>query len=172
MLRQDPAERPASLEAVKNEIIARGRTFVEKQHLDRLKSAVVPVTEVDDPLITDPPHLVDAHWDAGSLTLKLSRTVNQQWVWALQHMGTYHAVSGKDPVAFAVSGDPATIGAQPTQVQEIVNAFKSWLPVVNRLYADRAAGQLRQAADSETKRLQAAISAAELQEQVNRSISI
>ena len=120
MLSQSPEERFASIEEVKQQLIGRKNEFVLRQHLSELKETVVPVTEIDDPLIADPPRLVNYDWDNGTLTLFLSCPVNNEWVWALQNMGGYRSLSSKRPEDFFLSGDKAVTTALENEVQQIL----------------------------------------------------
>ena len=89
MLRQSPSARPQSIEVIKRELIGRKQEFVTRQRISELKATVVPVTDLDDPLIADPPRLVDFDWDQGTLTLFFQRPVNPKWIQALNNMGGY-----------------------------------------------------------------------------------
>jgi eukaryotic-like serine/threonine-protein kinase len=133
MLRQDPSGRPQTIEHVKNQLIARGHEFVEKQRLDALKRTVISTKEITDPLISDPLRLVGADWDRGNLTLTFSQPVNQNWIWALHHMGNYSSVVGKGPENFRFSGNTAIIAARTGEVQPIIDHFKNWLPRTNEV---------------------------------------
>ncbi len=137
MLRQSPGDRPSSIEEVKNQLISHQNEFVTYQRITELKEAVVPVTDIDDPLVIDPPRLARIDWDQGVLTLILHRPVNAGWKWALHNMGSHSSLMGKGPERFSVSEDKVTIDAQEREVQEVINYFKSWLPQVNRVYEER-----------------------------------
>lgn len=65
MLHQSAEERPESIEMVKNQLIGRKQEFVTRQRISDLKQTVVPVTDLDDPLIADPPHLVNFDYEQG-----------------------------------------------------------------------------------------------------------
>lgn len=172
MLRQDPSSRPPTIAHIKNHLIARGNEFVEKQRLDSLRRTVVATKEVVDPLISDPPQLVDAHWDGTNLTLKLSQSINPTWVWALQHMDGYSSVYAKDPVSFRCSGDTAVVEARENEVQPIIDYFKRWLPKANSVYENRVYNDARRAEEEERQRLQREISSADLRSKVNANIRI
>jgi serine/threonine protein kinase len=172
MLRQDPGHRPAKIEAVKHQLIARDSDFVEKQRLDALRRTVVPSKEVSDPLISDPPRLLDAKWNGTHVILILSRPINQMWIWCLQNMGSFTSVLGKEPERFEISGNKATIAAREIEIQDVVDYFKGWLPRVNSLYAENALNEARRAEEQERKWLKDEITAADLRARVNASIRI
>jgi hypothetical protein len=172
MLAQQPDDRPSSIEVVKAELIARGQAFIERQKLDDLRQTVIPTREVSHPLIENPPTLVSAHWDDGVLTLKLSQPVNQDWVWCLQHMGGYQSMARQPPEAFSFRGNEARVQASASDSQHVINHFKCWLPVANRVYEDRVRKAGQEKEERERADLRAQIAAAEETERINRELRI
>jgi serine/threonine protein kinase len=172
MLRQNPSGRPQTIEDVKSQLIARGHEFVEKQRLDALKRTVISTKEITDPLISDPLRLVGADWDRGNLTLTFSQPVNQNWIWALHHMGNYSSVAGKGPENFRFSGNTAIIAARTGEVQPIIDHFKNWLPRTNEVYANKVRADANRAEQKERERLRKEIAEAEIRASVNKSIQI
>ena len=134
MLRQNPNERTSTIERVKQELSVRGSEFITRQRISELKQTVVPVTDLDDPLVAVQPHLTSFDWERGKLTLILNAPVNPKWIQALQNMGNYSAVWGKGPATFHFAGNRAIIAAQEHEVQDIIDHFKAWLPQANRVY--------------------------------------
>jgi serine/threonine protein kinase len=134
MLKQSPEERPAQIEDIKKQLIARKNEFVTQQKISSLKKTVIPVTEIDDPLIADPPKLVEFDWNRGILTLILNQAVNSKWIWALQNMGNHTSLLNKGPESFTFSGNKATINADEDEIQDAINYFKNWLPRANQVY--------------------------------------
>jgi serine/threonine protein kinase len=151
MIRQSQGERPDSIDEIKQQLIGRKNEFINRQRLDSLKQTVISINEVDDPLILDPIHLVNFDWENGLLTLVLSRSVNQTWIWALHHMGGFTSMMGKGPEAFTVSINKAQINAKEYEVQQIIDYFKSWLPRVNEVYKDK---KLQEHEEAERKLLE------------------
>ena len=96
------------------------------------------VTDPDDPLINDPPRLVDFDYVHGVLLLYLHRPVNTKWIFAFENMGisggTYRFIHGKEPDRFSVSDEIVRIAAREDEVQLIIDLFKEWLPIANRVY--------------------------------------
>lgn len=132
MLRQGPQERPDSINAVKMEIQRRQADVVSLQKLSKIDGAVIKSAEIDEPLAEVPPRLVDYDWNNGQLELILDRTVNQQWVNALQNMGAYKSLMGKGPDRFFFRGNRAVIQATEHEVQQLIDYFKEWLPAGTR----------------------------------------
>ena len=128
LLRQDPSERPQSVAAVKQLIQRYNAEAVSQQRLSAISQTVIPATEVDDPLATAPPKVVDADWADNTLTLSLDRQISQGWVQALRNMGSYSSVWGKGPEAFRFIGNKAIVHASENEVQQVVDHFKNWLP--------------------------------------------
>jgi len=172
MLSQSPEDRFSSIEEIKQQLIGRRNEFISRQHLSELKETVIPVTEIDDPLIADPPHLVNFNWDRGTLTLYLSCPVNNEWVWALNNMGSYGSLFGKGPKDFSVSGDKAVITASENEVQEIIDFFKSWLPKANQVYKNRVKQEKEQEEEAKRKELERKIKEQEARQRVLKNTKI
>ena len=153
MIQQDPANRLACVDAVKRAFVARSQDFVTRQRLSQLQNAVIPVGDEDDPLALDPPRVQDFDWQNGQLTLILTRPVNPEWVQALLNMGSHTAVWGKGPETFTFTGTQATVSADASDVQRIIDYFRGWLPPATQVYRDRRQRQRREAAEHERARL-------------------
>jgi serine/threonine protein kinase len=134
MIRQSPNDRPDSIDVVKQELLARKNEFVQRQQLSQLRNTVIPLTEIDDPLILDPLKIIDHDWGNNILTLTLNHSVNDKWVWALYNMGDYTYRQGIQPRNFSFNGNQAKIPAQEADVQECINYLKSWIPIAALVY--------------------------------------
>ena len=173
MLRQSAEERPASIEMVKQQLIGRGQEFVTRQRLSELKQMVVPVTDLDDPLIIDPPQLADFDYQQGVLILYLKRSVNDKWISALRNMrSSYSYVMYKGPEQFSVSGDIARIPAAENEVQQIIDNFKAWLPIANHEYEQMIRTEQREEQERQRKQLQKEIEELERRQRILRNIKI
>lgn len=172
MMLRSLQERIQSIEAIKNQLIGRRQDFITWQHISELKNTVVPVTDIDDPLIADPPRLVNVDWNAGKLMLFFQRPINDKWIWALNNMGGHTAIAGKGPENFSFSGNKATISARDSQVQAIVDYFKGWLLQANRVYERRI--QQENEAEEKKKRqdIQKKIEEQEARQRVLKSVKI
>jgi hypothetical protein len=137
MIRQNPSERPDSIDAIKRELIGRRITFVERQELSRLKQRVIPTTEVDDPIVADPIRIVGVGWDGGVLSLKLNQVPHPQWVQAIK-FGAYgrSSLMGKGPEAFDFRGDTASVSVRSQDAQRMIDYFKTWLPSAHEIYVN------------------------------------
>ena len=172
MLSQSVEERTNSIADVKRQLIGRGVEFASLQLLSELKQTVVPVTDIDDPLINDPPYLLEYDYKRKVLILYLSRPVNDKWILALRNMGTFESVMGKRPEQFGVTRDTATIQADKQDVQQIIDHFKAWLPIANRKYEQMIRSELREEEERQRKELQMEIEELERQKRVRASVRI
>jgi serine/threonine protein kinase len=172
MIRQSPRDRIGSIEKIKNQLIGRKNEFISRQRISELKDTVVPVTELDDPLIADPPRLVNIDWNHDTLTLFFQRPVNDKWVWALQNMGSHTSLRGKGPEAFHIGGDKAVIVAHENEVQQIIDYFNGWLPQVNRVYEQRIRREKEEAEEKQRKELERQIAEQEARQRVLKNIKL
>ncbi len=157
MLRQSPADRPGSIDEIKRQLLSHQDVFVSRQRLSALKETVVPVTDLDDPLILDPPRIVNFDWGKGVLTLIFQRTMNEKWLYALMNMGGHTAVTGKGPNNFQYSGNKAVIRAEEHELQNIINYFKAWLPQAQRVYEGNLRREKREFEERQRQQLKAQI---------------
>ena len=134
MIRQIPGDRPNSISDVKQILKIRGADYISEQQLSKLKSIVIPASEIDDPLVVTPLKITGFDWSNGLLTLILSQPVNQKWRSALLNMGSYTSLQGGGPERFEFKGNQALIRSEERSVQDIINYFKSWIPLATRKY--------------------------------------
>jgi len=172
ILRQSPEDRPPTIEAIKIQLKAQKNEFITRQRISELRQTVIPETEVDDPLIIDPPRLKDFDWDRGNLTLILSQPINSTWINALQKMGSHRSLLGKGPERFSFSGNKARINAREDEVQEIINYFKTWLPNANRVYEQMILRKKQEAEERERQELQRQIEEEEARKRVLEKVKI
>jgi serine/threonine protein kinase len=136
MLRQDPRERPPSIDILKRQIQIQRENAVSLQKISRIDQTVVRASDIDDPIVANGLKLVGGKWDNGMLRLQLSQPANPKWIHALRNMGNYTSMMGKGPESFAFAGSEASIGAHEHEIESIVNFFKNWLPMATRVYED------------------------------------
>lgn len=164
MLRQAPSDRPNSIADVKGLVQRYQAEAVSLQKLSQIDGTVIKSAQVDEPLAEVPPKLINADWDGTTLTLKLDKPVNREWINALFNMGSYSSVYGKPPQIFTFDGDQASVPALEHEVQPLIDHFKSWLPLATfklketlerraSLHEAQRKDQLRQEREAEEKRL-------------------
>lgn len=136
MVKQDPRARFQSIDAVKQELEVRGKEFIARQQLDKLKNTVVRIDEITDPLVTDPITLTGIDYRAGELILHLSKSVTERWVEAFRNGGAW--TTAAPPEAFRFSRDKVYIQiAHPNYAKEIVKWFQSrYLPNATERYKE------------------------------------
>jgi serine/threonine protein kinase len=172
LLRQNPAERPTSIQAIKQQIQRYEAEAVSLQRLNDLGDQVVPTTTVDDPLATTPPVLVGFDWNDGILTLKLDRAVSSQWIHALRNMGAFSSIMGNAPEDFSIHGNLASTRVSAHSAQQVVNSFKSWLPIATRVLRENLEAAARKAERRRLEELRRQREAEEERLRVLRSIRI
>ena len=172
MICQNPDERLTSIHSVKQMLKIRGADYVSEQKLSKLKSVVIPASEVDDPLVVNPIKIEDFEWDDGFLTLILSQPVNQNWRNALLNMGGHTSVMGKGPEAFTFEGNRAKVRAEERIVQDIINYFKSWIPSVTRVYERYLQDEHRRKEEQKRQEIKMAIEAEEAKARLRKNIKL
>jgi serine/threonine protein kinase len=128
MLRQNPSERPASIAIVKDLLQRYQAETISLQRLSQITREVVKVGDIDDPLASEAPHIVGVNWSNGTLSIKLDRPVNEDWIGALQTMGNYSSVMNRGPETFRFNGNEARVTANEHEAQHVIDHFKDWLP--------------------------------------------
>jgi serine/threonine protein kinase len=153
-MRQNAVDRrPESIARIKGEMIAQGLAFIERQKLDELNKIVIPASQVSDPLSLNPITLVDAKYRSGALHFTLSAPPNRGWIQNFQNMGGYAAVVGSEPHRISFSGNVASLPANPSSAQMVVNHFKNWLQLTNDQYSLAVRTQTENAEREERRRL-------------------
>ncbi len=172
MLNQSVEERINSIAVVKRQLIGRGVEFVSLQRLSALQT-VVPVTDIDDPLINDPPFLRDYDYKRGVLILYLSRPVNDKWIFEMRTMRASLTFAGhKRPEQFDILGNTAVTRAEEQNVQQIINDFKTWLPIANRQYEQTIREEQRKEEERQRRELQMEIEELERERRVRANVRI
>jgi eukaryotic-like serine/threonine-protein kinase len=135
MIQQQPERRPASVSKIKEELIGRGHQFVELQRLDQAKKEVVPESEINDPLVTDPIRLVDKEdYSNNTLILRLNRSVNDVWVACFQKRATRFSANVSSAIV-SFRGDRVNILVNEHFLNEGVNFVKEYVTAANEEYA-------------------------------------
>lgn len=154
MIKQAPSERPQSIDMIKTAIQMHHAEAVSLQKLSKIAGTVIPKGAIDEPLAHEPPKLVSIDWNNGTLELFLDRHINAEWVTALQNMGHFSSLVGKGPTAFQFQGKVARVQAMESEVQQLVNFFKQWLPQASQTLRQRLEARARQEQHEHERRLQ------------------
>ncbi|MGD0707192.1 MAG: serine/threonine-protein kinase [Anaerolineaceae bacterium] len=172
MIRQNPEERFNSINEVKQLLKIRGATYISEQRLSKLRSIVIPTSEIDDPLVSNPIKIEDYEWDKGMLTLILSQPVNAKWINALLNMGSYTSVIGRGPETFSFEGNCAKVRSEEGMVQDLINYFKSWIPLVTERYKQDLQEEHRIKEEQELQNLKHAIEVEEAKVRLRKNIKL
>jgi eukaryotic-like serine/threonine-protein kinase len=131
---QKTEDRFPNIDEIKKELISLKQQQISRQKLSALDKKVIEKTDVEDPLIADPVKILDVDWDDGTLTLKFNHDINNDWIWALNNMGSYSSLMGKGPEKFSFRFNKASISTRADEAQNMIDYFKDWLPKANRKY--------------------------------------
>lgn len=132
MIQQNPGSRPASVEDIKKELIARGNEFVALQKLDAKRREVVPASE---PEKSEPVTLVNVDWENNALIFHLNRTPESKWIRRFQQPREgVRSISGAHPSQTQFTGSMATVHADERNARRVVECFKQYLEMANRGY--------------------------------------
>jgi serine/threonine protein kinase len=173
MLDQSVERRTKSIEEVKRQLIGRGDKFATLQRLDKLKQTVVPVTDIDDPLVINPPTLIRAKYIEGVLNLYLSQPVNDKWIEEMHHLqGRYGFVTKAPPEAFEILGDRAAKRANEDDLQRIIDHFKEWLTIANGQYERRIRTEHQAELERQRREMQAQIEELKRQKRIQANLKI
>ncbi len=154
MLRQDPQQRPESIESIKRELIARGNEFVAIQKLNRLRTEVIPEIDADDPAIKEPIQIVGADYKNGHLVFTLNKTPPPNWIMAFRQPRSNHSFFlGKKPSNFVFDRNIASISLDHYDAQRLLEYAKSYVELANKQYAEDVASVLRKRLADEREHL-------------------
>ena len=181
MIQQDPQARFSSIREIRFRLSVLEKTFLSQQKISKLSGEVVPECEIDDPLIADPPQLVDFDWNDGLLTLFMSRAVDEEWIQALRNPGVGGTVGinhggvevGLRTLTVLEKRVTTRAPAEHRMIQDVVNLFKEqWLPNANRAYERRKVEEQREAEDRLRRQLQQQMEMEEARKRVLDSVTI
>jgi len=137
MIQQNPEKRPATIDAIKKELIGRKNAFVA---LQQYNAATKQVVSKSKPPEFQPISIVSFDYTNRTLSLKLSGNVPPGWAGEFQ-MGHYSAIIGYEPERFQIRADTITIGIHEGEservVQEVVNNAKNYVMIANSGYVKR-----------------------------------
>lgn len=155
--------RPASIDEVRLHLLALNRAVSARQRLAETENRVITTVESDDPLIAEPPRVVDIDVQGNILHLRLNRAVTPAWIRAFQGINYRHSLMWASPEYFSFNGTRASVpmrGNAPTpeNLQRVIDDFKRFLTLAADAYAERVGRDLREteAATREAKARQIA----------------
>jgi serine/threonine protein kinase len=173
MIRQLPADRPPSIDSVKQRLIAAHNEFVSRQRLSKLRDEVVPSSQVDDPLIHNPVKIVRVDYHDSDLILFLSQPINPDWVDSFRSIRWRRTMWGGEPGNFRFEVEKATIPLRDkSQAQDIVDNFKRYLGLTNIAYKKRVEKRHLRSEQAQRERLQAQIQEEETRQRILENVEI
>lgn len=172
MLSQSPDQRPISISDVKRELIARENDFFIQQKLSQLQRKVIPDTEIDDPLIIDPPYLINAKWENGWLIMTLSQNVNSNWVDCFHNPGSHSYAMGKGPQTFQIQGNVAKIHSDGTDANVLIRLTIQYLQMANKKYKTFLEKSTREKKEKEEAELKRRVELTEKTRKINKKLKI
>jgi serine/threonine protein kinase len=182
MLKQKPEERPSCIDDIKKQLLAKGNAFVTRQKLAALRDTVIPKTEVDDPLVTQPVQLQNFDYQNGTLILKLSKPVNPTWLDCFKQiphvldLGSTWLNREHPPDKFTFKGDLSEVwiesSAKPQVVQGVVDSLKTYLTEATEAYRVRLVESQRKQEEEEKTRLQREMAEQERREAILREVKL
>jgi serine/threonine protein kinase len=161
MRQQDPNNRPQSVAEIKRHLIARRNQFIEMQRLDVLKKTVIKESEIDDPMVIDPPQYVNGSFTGSTLKFNLTRPPTAAWIRQFHNMGGSSGVVGSGPENINFQGSTAEVPASEHIAQMVINHFKNYINTTNRLYSHFVTSEAQQKIAREREDLAHAIEAEE-----------
>ena len=155
MIEYEPAQRPQSIREVKRQLTALGNKYIAELELRGAEGKVVERHSVDEPI---EPTIVGADYRNGTLVLEFDIVPDLDWVQALK-FGRYNreALMGSPPEVFNFKENTARVTVRPSDTQQVVDFFKSWIPKATdivRRERQRAADKRQQQEEMELRKQQ------------------
>lgn len=147
MVRQNPAERPDSIDDVKKRLIALSNLEISRLKLDELEKVVIPTTESDDLLLRDPIRVLAGDWNNGVITFTLNRAPNIDWINVFRSINYHIALWDKEPATFQFNGSTAINSIDANQAQDLIGHFKRYIEITNNEYARQVKATLKSEED-------------------------
>ena len=174
MRSHSPKDRPSSVDALKLLLIAKQNDFIHRQRVSELRGRVVPTSEIDDPLVVDPPRLAGLDYREDLLVLRLSKNVTERWINEFRAIGNYSGFLEREPASFKFKGKEAAIPAMHNdhENQQLINYFKEYLEKANAAYREKLEAEQSRKEASEKERIRSEINAEEERERKLRKLKI
>lgn len=176
MVQHSAGNRPGSIDEIKRILIARENDFISRQKLDTLRRTVVPSITVDDPLVDDPPRVVDIDIRGSVLSVILSQVISGEWIRIFRTPRNIAFMQGADPSRWQFDRDTASVRLPRDMieryVQTIVDHFKDYVQKTNAAYREFREASARQQEENEKRRLQETIAEEERRQKIRKSVSI
>jgi serine/threonine protein kinase len=181
MVQHSPSNRPNSIDDVKLTLIARKNEFIERQQLDKLRSEIVPSTEISHPLVANPPKIVDVDVRNDTLMLFLDKHVPREWEEAFRTPRSMSFVGGTGPDSWRFERIAQVTRAsvqlpphylQPVTMQPIINSFKGYVEFANAKFKERIERDARIEEENKRKALRERVAEEDKRQKLLRGLKI
>ncbi|MFN7987716.1 MAG: serine/threonine-protein kinase [Thermoanaerobaculia bacterium] len=174
MRRQNPADRPASIDEIKRALIGRKNEFVSRQRLEKLKGEVVPAFRGDDPLRDSPITLTGVDYQKGELIFQLSQPVSPEWVTCFREVTNVEYMGGYEPAEFRFDRNTAKVRLlRENDYQGVIDyCFKRFLLRANENYARYVEREEQRIEREARQALQAKVAEEEKRQRILKAIRI
>jgi serine/threonine protein kinase len=171
MIKQASDERFASIDVIKQRLIAYRNEFISRQKISELSNKVIPTSEIDDPLVINPVTVIGVNYEKGSLIFTLSQSVNNQWKFAFSNIGNFSHYFGYAPSLFKFDDNKAYISSrEPTQKD--IEYFQDYVSKANIDYAQQIRDEKKRKEETERQRLQQEIDEEEKKQRILKSLKL
>jgi serine/threonine protein kinase len=170
MLSNDPADRQQTVGAVKEQLRAREQAYFQDQKLSELKKTVIRISDLDDPLVLEPPKLVRFEWGPRVLTLFLSKPVSREWIHAFRQIG--RSTTTLSHHSFEFHKDEVVVEAAEGDVPRTVEFFKEALDQAIKKYEELKRAEQQRIERERREQLRAEIELAEARARLREKIKL
>jgi len=173
MIKQNPDERPSSIDEIKQELIVRKNKFIKQQELDQQKRRVITKHKVKDPLVLNPIKLVvgDIGYSNGRLIFYLNQKPNHEWIDEFRRPESYISIPDYwKPDKFHFNGDKIEILADIKNAQNILNMIKDYINIANERYKVGKEKKAEEYEKSEREYLEKQLEEAEITNNLSRDL--
>jgi eukaryotic-like serine/threonine-protein kinase len=153
MIQQDASRRPDSVDAIKQQLFSQGNAFVLRQKLSQLSHTVVPVGEVDDPIVANPVRRIGVDWKSDVLVFTLNQRVTPKWEQVFHGLVGISFFPGRGPANVVFRGSTAEITAHEHQAVQIKAMFDEWLAKCEKDYPSMLRRELWEQQAKEQERI-------------------
>lgn len=156
MIRQLPEARIGSLGEVKDQISARSKVAIARQKVDAVSREVVPDSELDDPLVRNPPKLDVKDWANDRLTFRLTPTVNFEWRQVFSNSGYDEMYMGSTPerAVWHPANNEFTVTTDARSAPAVRQHYEKHVKRTNERYAVAARQAHRERLQSDRRQLE------------------
>jgi hypothetical protein len=140
MVQQSPDNRPNSIEAIKNLLIASGNELISRQKLDHLQQTAVPAATVTDPFVASPLKRIGVDIRGNTIVAVLNDEPRPDWVRIFARQSVRAFVAGAEPANWKFNRREAAVDLQPQRLEgearSVLAHFDSYVENANALFRE------------------------------------